>query len=138
MNQPTSHAGIGVSSILLIIVILSLTMFASLAYLSAKQDQRFTEATAENMHAYYAADAQAQEKLAVIDAAIGADTLSGVPGLTQTEDGVSFTVPITEGQELYVRLSVGNGAYSIEDYKTRSLADEAAEEAAPQLWSPGS
>ena len=51
--------GAGVSSMLMLFVILCLTVFGVLAYMTALADNRLTLRSAEAVKAYYAADAEA-------------------------------------------------------------------------------
>lgn len=62
--------GVGISSLLLIFVVLCLTTFAVLSYLTANADHKLTDKTGDTVSAYYAADGAAQQKLADIDDAL--------------------------------------------------------------------
>ncbi len=117
MRELQPRAGLGASSILLILVVLCLTAFSVLALVSARVDARQTEAAAETAARYYAADAAAQKTLNSIDAALlsGADptALDGVTRDANNADALRFSVPLGDGRELTVELAVltrGSGA----------------------------
>lgn len=59
--------GVGVASMLMIFVVLCLTTFAVLSYVTANADYKLTREAAEAAEAYYAADAQSAEALAQFD-----------------------------------------------------------------------
>lgn len=59
--------GTGVTSILMIFVILCLTTFGILSYTSVKADLTLTEKNADHVSAYYEAYSKAQERLSQID-----------------------------------------------------------------------
>jgi hypothetical protein len=78
---------VGGSSILVIFVVLSLTIFAALSFMSARADLRLAEKQAQAAREYYAADSAATERLAALDArlrlpAAEAADVSGMAGLT--------------------------------------------------------
>ena len=117
MRELQPRAGLGVSSILLILVVLCLTAFSVLALVSARVDARQTEEAAGAAARYYAADAAAQQVLNSIDAALlsGADpaVLDGVVRDAINADALRFSVPLGDGRELVVELAVlaqGSGA----------------------------
>ncbi len=62
--------GTGISSLLMIFVVLCLTVFGVLAYMTARADDRLTQRSAQMVQAYYTADAKAEEALAVLDEAL--------------------------------------------------------------------
>lgn len=110
MRELQPRAGLGASSILLILVVLCLTAFAVLALVSARIDARQTEETTEAAARYYAADAAAQQILNSIDAALlsGADpaVLNGVTRDAGDPAALRFSVPLGDGRELAVELAV--------------------------------
>ena len=67
MKQYPSRMGVGASSILLILVVVSLTLFASLALVQARGDAALTKKTASGIAAFYEADARAQQTIAALD-----------------------------------------------------------------------
>ena len=60
----------GASSILMIFVMLCLTTFSVLSYVTANADNKMTVKSNANIKAYYRADSEAQEILMKIDAAL--------------------------------------------------------------------
>lgn len=56
----------GVTSIIAILVILVLVVFSALSLITAKADQKLSQKTADNIKAYYTADAQGEEIIADI------------------------------------------------------------------------
>lgn len=124
----------GASSILMIFVVLCLTTFAVLSYVTANADSRMTNKVMENTTAYYVADANAQRIIADIDLQLvnlmkeaelnaadesfraeayrallnSASFRSGtaVPDIHTGSEGIflDFTVPISEIQQLEVSL----------------------------------
>ncbi|MDR1272003.1 MAG: hypothetical protein LBK04_03290 [Clostridiales Family XIII bacterium] len=109
----------GVPSIIAILVILVLVVFASLSVVMSKADFQLTEKTEESISAYYKADAAATEKMAeVADAAQAggdwADALSA-GGYDVTSSGgavtVAYTVEVDRFRVLDVSLSVEPGGY---------------------------
>lgn len=62
--------GTGMSSLLMIFVVLCLTVFGVLAYMTARADDRLTQRSAQMVQAYYTADAKAEEALAQLDEAL--------------------------------------------------------------------
>lgn len=68
MHKPARFYGlpIGGPSLLMIFVLLCINIFAVVSYLSALQDYKLSEKTAEHILEYYAADSQAKKILASI------------------------------------------------------------------------
>ena len=68
MHKPARFYGlpIGGPSLLMIFVLLCINIFAVVSYLSALQDYKLSEKTADHILQYYAADSQAKKILASI------------------------------------------------------------------------
>lgn len=111
----------GVTSIIAILVILVLVVFAALSYTTAKADYHLSKKTAEVTAAYYEADTRAEELVSTIArAAWFSDWRSSFPELIVPTEGetapvlseepdgahISFTEKIDETQELQVELLV--------------------------------
>ncbi|TQI67645.1 hypothetical protein [Clostridium sp. KNHs216] len=64
------HLGVGASSILMIFVVLCLTTFGILSYVTANADNKISTKNAETVENYYAATAIAEQKLQKIDEAL--------------------------------------------------------------------
>lgn len=123
MNErPASRAGVGASSILLIVVVLCLTAFGVLTLVSARVDERLTQNTAAGAKSYYLADAEAQRKLMEIDTALlaGRDAAT-VPGVTEKDGIAAFAAPFGEGRAIAVEIAIADGTYKIVSYRTTSL-----------------
>ena len=113
---------IGVSSILIIFILLCLTAFAALSLLSANADYKMAQKTAESVASYYAADGQAERIYMQISNTIDAVTTgtdspallleavsSGLPdgvAANALPNGVSLSYSVSAGpsQELQVEL----------------------------------
>lgn len=64
------HLGVGASSILMIFVVLCLTTFGILSYVTANADNKISTKNAETVESYYAGTVAAEEKLQKIDLAL--------------------------------------------------------------------
>jgi hypothetical protein len=138
MKQYPSRMGIGASSILLILVIVSLTLFASLSLIQARADAALTKKTAVSTAAYYEADARAQQTLAALDDALKAgvspETVEGV--LLQEDQTAAFAIEASDGHVLRVVADVTSGKSIILSYRYES-AEGWAQESAGTLWQGG-
>ncbi len=118
---------IGTSSILVTFVLLALVTFAALSYMSARSDYVLSKEAADRTASYYDANRMAEIYLANIEAQLSKqlnrsdsekDYYDGVEGLfsdnenievTRNDDGtrqLSYTIAVTNGQNLNVALSV--------------------------------
>lgn len=141
--------GVGGPSILMIFVVLALTTFAALSLVSARADYAFTVKTGEAVRAYYAADEQAQERLAAIDAvlaglaedspdseayyAAAVDAMYRDADVRITEQDnvalvltIAYTVPVDAERELRVALKINprgdHPRYSVAEWRVCGLA----------------
>ena len=135
MKQNPSRMGIGASSILLILVVLSLTLFAVLSLVQARSDAALTDRTALGVNAFYDADARAQQVLARIDDALkNGRTPDSVDGVTPLSEGIYvFSVGSADGHTLNVRVNVSNGCCSVTGYRYEN-ASEWIGENAQTVW----
>ncbi len=118
-EKQENRAGVGASSILMIVVVLALTAMSLLAFSSAQRTETLEKRNQEMSLGYYAAAAQAQTKLAALDQRLYelrgeqglsdqeyADALISMAGygVTATADGFGFTfiVDAQYGRELCV------------------------------------
>ena len=96
MKSFHNSAGVGASSILMIMVVLCLTVFGMLSLMSARVDVRLEARTREKTEAFYSADADAQKCLITIDAGLqdglSPETLEGVNVRAQGDGTYRFTV----------------------------------------------
>lgn len=81
------HLGVGASSILMIFVVLCLTTFGILSYVTANADNKISTKNAETVENYYAATAIAEQKLQKIDEAL----LSAREDAAKAVAGISLT-----------------------------------------------
>ncbi len=91
---------IGGSSLLVIFAVLCLTIFALLGLGTVQAGGRLSDASMEAVQAYYAADCEAEARLAALRAAHST-------GLW------SYQVPVTETQALAVTVSIQGDSYEI-------------------------
>lgn len=89
-TAPGVPAGIGLVTILTVLLALVLAVFAALTLFTAQADARLSQANADAVTAYYAADALA--------CAAQAEFAQGV------EAELERTFPMTEAQSLYIHL----------------------------------
>ena len=130
MNRYPSQAGLGASSVMLILVTLCLTVFSMLALLSARVDANLSARTMAAGTAYYAAEAAAEQRLCDIDALLQAGGDPAQAGLAAADgDGLSFTVEIDTTRALYVRFTVENGFADVKDRRVTPVGDWSAETA---------
>ena len=135
MRQESSRAGVGASSILLILVVVSLTLFASLALIQARSDAALTQKTASSAAAFYEADARAQRMIAALDDALATGLApESIDGVTQQTDGsYSFSVESSDGHVLNVTADVSGGRCEILNYRYES-AEEWESQSGGTLW----
>lgn len=133
MNKEKKTDGfpnIGLSSLLIVFLILCLTTFALLALSTAKSDYTLSEKLAGHRTDYYTASSKAEEILAQIDAsleqnenAIISRTTFSVNDTTVSVNAdadlpiLSYTVPLENNQLLSVKLQVTDPAESEHYYK---------------------
>lgn len=135
MKPRSSRMGVGASSVLLILVVLSLTLFAVLSLVQARSDAALTDRTALSVNAYYDADARAQQVLALIDDALlsgkSPETIEGVT--RQSEGDYAFAIGSFDGHTLNVRVDVSAGTGRVTRYTYESAAEWVGE-GAGTLW----
>jgi hypothetical protein len=104
----------GVTSIIAILVILVLIVFAALSITTAEADRNLSEKTAESVTDYYKADSEAERIFAKIADAVseGNDwqTIALSAGCTLVEVGsdmnVAYATEISDDKELHVELLI--------------------------------
>lgn len=103
----------GGSSLLVIFSVLCLTVFALLTLTTVQAEQRLSQRAARSVTDYYAADLQAQTILARLreESAHGEG------------EEVTYTCPISEDQELLVRVYLEGGDYEILCWQSRNIED---------------
>lgn len=93
-----SAPAIGGSSLLVIFAVLCLTVFALLSLSTAQAEKRMSDASAQALTAYYAADLEAEQIFARLRAG------ENVPGVQKNAWLYSYSCPILEQQILEVEL----------------------------------
>jgi hypothetical protein len=93
-----SAPAIGGSSLLVIFAVLCLTVFALLSLSTAQAEKRMSDASAQALTAYYAADLEAEQIFARLRAG------ENVPGVQENAGLYSYSCPISEYQVLEVGL----------------------------------
>ncbi len=130
-----SNAGTGASSILLIIVVVCLTIFAALSLVQAHNDAALTEWTTASVEQFYDADTRAQRLLAAIDSVLaGGGDPSAVAGVTKTDEGLyAFSVETDDGHALNVAVSTDGGRCTVESYRYETVGEWNAD-GSDTLW----
>lgn len=123
---------IGASSLLAVFAVLCLTVFALLALSDVRADAALASAARESVEAYYAADAQAQELLARLRDGQRPDGVTFSESAPLTAD---YAVPISEGQELQIRVVLGDDGYRILRWQSVSTIPWEGE-GNFQVWTP--
>ena len=106
---------LGGSSLLVVFAVLALTVFALLSLSTVRADVRLGDATERMVSGYYAADCQAQEILARLRAGERPknNAVTITPGETEGETVCSYVVPISDTQELQVKLRLRGADYTV-------------------------
>jgi len=135
VKQHPTRMGVGASSILFILVILSLTLFAVLSFVQARSDAALTNRAAQSVESYYDADARAQQAIAQIDdALVSGGQPTDVEGVTLQSEGVyPFSIGSIDGHALNVRVNVSSGACKVTSYRYESAAEWTGESTGT-LW----
>lgn len=101
MNRKKGFQGAGLSTVLLIFVVLCLVIFAVLSLSTARADLQMSQKIAERTTAYYKAQSLAYKQVRAID-----EELSEQYNGSQKEEIRSFTQPIDENQQIKVELQI--------------------------------
>lgn len=110
---------VGGSSLLVIFAVLCLTIFALLGLGTVQADQRLSDASAEAVYGYYAADCQAEAILARLRAGEVPEGVTALPGDTYT-----YSCPISDTQALEVEVRVtGADDYAVLRWQAVSGAE---------------
>jgi hypothetical protein len=98
---------VGGSSLLVIFAVLCLTVFALLGLSTVQADGRLSDASANAVSAYYAADCQAESVLAQLRAGETPD------GVTVQGNVYAYTCIISDTQALEVEVQLDGAEYTI-------------------------
>ena len=122
---------VGGSSLLVIFAVLCLPVFALLGLSTVQADGRLSDASAEAVSAYYAADCQAEAILARLRAG---ELPEGVEETVTPEGRIcAYTCPISDTQTLAVEVRLEGTDYTVLRWQAVSTADWAADETL-DLW----
>lgn len=114
---------------LVIFAVLCLTVFALLTLSTVSADKRLADAAVQSVEAYYRADAMAEEVLAQLRAGT-------VPeGVELLDDVYSYCCPVSDTQELSVKLTIEGDKYQILQWKVVPTTEWSPEEYI-EVWSP--
>jgi len=111
-----SPPALGGASLLVIFAVLALTIFALLSLSTVRADGRLSEASAQAVQNYYAADSKAQAVLAWLRTGEGEpdvpENLTATTSISESSGHIetvhSYTIPISDTQELQVEVRVDN------------------------------
>lgn len=113
-----SPPAVGGVSLLVVFAVLCLTVFALLSLTTVRADVRLADASAQAVSDYYAADCQAQEILARLRAGETPDGVTWSSPMEGGETEYSYTVPISNTQELQVEVLVWpDGRWSVQRWQ---------------------
>ena len=130
MKKPASNTGVGASSIMLIIVVVCLTLFGVLSYVTARNDAVLSQRMLASVQRYYAADARAQHALMAVDEWLAGGMRGDPNGVALTDNGdglLTFEVKEEDTHTLVVTLRVTDQGYTIERYRYENSADWAVD-----------
>ena len=115
-----SPPAVGGSSLLVIFAVLCLTVFALLGLSAVQANSRLSNASAQAVSGYYAADCQAEAILARLRAG---DSVEGVE-ITVTPGGrvCSYTCPISDTQTLAVEVRLEGADWTVLRWQAVSTA----------------
>ena len=114
MKRTDAPPAVGGSSLLVIFIVLCLVVFAMLSLSSVQADGRLSKASAEAVHAYYAADCEAETILAQLRQGI-------VPeGVRVSENRYRYECTISETQRLVVEVEINGEDYRVLRWQTES------------------
>lgn len=123
---------VGGSSLLVMFAVLCLTVFALLGLSAVRAGGRLSEASAESVAAYYAADRQAETLFARLRSGDLPEEVLPCPcGGTE---GYAYTCPISSTQQLCVEIHHENGEWTVVRWQAESIASWEEEEASLGLW----
>lgn len=135
-SETNSRAGVGISSVLMILTMLAMAALGVLAYTSTMSAETTTLRSIDVTQEYYAAAAQVQERLMAIDQAVSElPSASEDPAAWLTarkipdvewadDDGLSFTITVLWGDDQAIvakGTAAANGHIRLLSHVLRSL-----------------
>ena len=113
---------LSISNCLVNLCLLCLTIFALLGLATVQANSRLSDASAQSVSGYYAADCQAETILAQLRSGT-------VPeGVTARGDLYTYTCPISDTQDLQVEVRVQGSDYTVLRWQAVSTVDWQAED----------
>ncbi len=94
------HAGVGMASVMMIVLVLALTTFGVLSLVSARADETLSRKATENIRAYYEAEGRLAEQLADLDG----DLAAGRKQMPK-EGSLTLTEEVQDGRKLVLELA---------------------------------
>lgn len=120
-NSLPSPIGIGVITLITVLLVLCLTIFSILTYSSAQADMQLSQVNADAVSAYYKADCEA--------AALYAEFAAGSDAELET------TITVSDSQELHLHLvRSADGSVEVVAWNTSAISDLELEEDYLPLW----
>lgn len=146
MDNGKSYRGItmGLASMVVIFVVISLTIFAALSVSTAAQEKRLAEKYAGAVSAYWAADAECAQLANAFGAAwagpdgeAAVEKLAAASGAELTREGgdllVAYDRPVSDVSALEVTLRLG-ARFRIEKWRTVSTDENWAPDDTLPVW----
>ena len=124
-----NRGGVGSASIVLIFAVLCLTIFTMISYASAMADEVLIRREVDLVKNFYAADVLAEQVLHEILISEGTpDNVLGIEidsywDMMLWAERVSFIVPISETNELYVVVVIGEHSYEILTWRMQLIGE---------------
>lgn len=116
-----SPIGVGVITLIDVLLVLCLTIFSILTYSSARADLKLSQVNADAVTAYYAADSEAAELYAQFAAGTDAE--------------LDTNVSVSDTQQLHIHLTRNaDGSVNIVEWKTAAISDMEFEEEFLPIW----
>ena len=129
-KQRFSPPAVGGSSLLVVFAVLCLTVFALLGLSTVQASRQLAETSASSVRAYYEADCRAEEILARLRS-------GQLPeGGSVQNDEYWYTCPISDTQDLQVRVRLEGTACSVLQWQAVSTVDWEADQGL-DLWDGG-
>ena len=140
-DKRVSGVHVGSASLILIFAVLCLTVFSTLAYVTASQEKELAEKSAQAMWQYYNADWQCEEMYDAIfmelQKGTSVETLAQIMNVqVKKEEGnykIYYAVSIDENQQLQVVLSATEGKLLTEKWCATNTQSQTYEETL-QVW----
>lgn len=105
---------IGSSSLIMVFIVLCMAIFAAITFLTASNEKKLTNQSAEFLEKYYMANEQAGNILSDIQKAIDETgetknlSINTDVSITYVENGLEFDVPVTEALVIKVKANIDN------------------------------